>query len=112
MRDDLEEKMNELAFQSSSYDMGDMVTYSVWASIVTVTRAFEKVALKIDTNTNRIFVSIQLRWWAKIKKLEFFRAHWMRRAEEKAKQFVPNGYKILIYYAKEGLSEGQDTKRS
>lgn len=83
---------------SSSMDMAEMLSYNIWGAAVTTTRAFEKVTLKADTNTNRVFVSIQLRWWAKFKKFDKIRQAWLRLAEQRCRKQLPEGWNILVYY--------------
>lgn len=100
----LKDQMNHMAAGiSTPFDMSEMLSHNIWGAAVTTTRAFEKVTLKIDTNTNRIFVSINLRWWAKFKKFDLLKKAWLRRAEDRIKEHAPEGWRLLIYYEKESL---------
>lgn len=102
MHDDLEERMNEAASRlSQGSEASEITSYAIWGAAVTATRAFDKVVVKIDPNTARIFVAINLRWWSKLKKLEPLRKVWLKRAEARCKQQIPDGWKLLVYYSKE-----------
>ena len=83
---------------STSMDMTEMVSYNIWGAAVTTTRAFEKVTLKIDTNTSRVFVSVKLRWWATFKKMEPLQHAWLVRCEKRVIEHLPTGWKCLVYY--------------
>lgn len=85
---------------SNPFDMSEMLSHNIWGAAVTTTRAFEKVTLKVDTNSNRIFVSIQLRWWARYKRFDLLKRLWLKRAEDRVKEQVPEGFKSLVYYDK------------
>lgn len=88
---------------ASSFDQNEMVTYNIWASAVSTTRAFERVEVKINAETSRIFIVIYLRWWGrlKFKKMEFIRQIWLKRASKKVKEQIPNGWNFLVFYGKE-----------
>lgn len=79
-------------------DMAQMVSYNIMGAALSVTRGFEKVRLKADTNTNRVFVSIRLRWWARIFISERRRTRWLNIAEAACREQLPTGWKILAYY--------------
>jgi len=78
----------------------DEVSYMIWAAAVSTTRAFDKVSLKVDPNSNRIFVAIKLRWWAKFQKFKILHDSWLRIAEGRCKEVTPDGFKLLVYYDK------------
>ena len=87
---------------ASSFDQNEMVTYNIWAAGVSTTRAFERVEVKINAETSRIFVIIHLRWWGqlKFKKLELIRQIWLKRASKKVKEQIPSGWNYLVFYHK------------
>jgi hypothetical protein len=89
---------------SSSFDQNEMVTYNIWAAAVSTTRAFEKVEVKINAQTSRIFVVIHLRWWGrvKLKRMNIIRDIWLKKASSRVKQQIPSGWNFLCYFAKEG----------
>jgi hypothetical protein len=91
---------------TGSFDMTEMVSYNIWGAVVTTTRAFKSVSLKVDANTQRVFVSIALRWWTKYGKFKKLRDFWLKRAETRCREMVPSGWKLLIYY--EVNNEGKD----
>jgi len=100
----IEEVMENLTHGiSTAFDQNEMVTYNIWASAVSTTRAFEKVEVKINAETSRIFVVIYLRWWGrfKFKKMELVRQIWLRRASKKVKEQIPHGWNFLVFYGKE-----------
>jgi hypothetical protein len=102
---DIREAMDNLSQGiSSSFDQNEMVTYNIWAAAVSTTRAFEKVEIKINAQTSRIFVVIHLRWWGRLKrfkKLEVIRQIWLKKASKRVKEQIPQGWNFLCYFAKE-----------
>lgn len=96
---EFEQKMNEAATRiSGGFEASEMTSYAIWGAAVTATRAFDKVTVKIDPNTVRIFIAIELRWWARFKKFETLQRVWLARAEKRCKEFAPDGWKLLVYY--------------
>lgn len=81
-------------------EMVQMISYAIWGAAVTTTRAFDKVTLRVDPDTARIFVSIRLRWWAKLGKFKKLQDAWLTRATRRVKEQVPEGWKMLVYYEK------------
>jgi hypothetical protein len=97
--DEVRESMNRLSQGiSSAGDMATQLSEIIWGAVVTTTRAFDKVTLRIDTNTNRIFVSIKLRWFAKHQRFKRLHDAWLARANRRCKEHVPPGWKLLVYY--------------
>ena len=92
------ELMSRLGPINAQGGQTDHVSYLVWGAAATTTRAFDKVSLRIDPNTNRIFVAIKLRWWARFEKFKRLHDAWLRIAEKRCKEAVPTGWKLLIYY--------------
>lgn len=95
LREDLNNVVGKISVQQ---DMVEMTNYAIWGAVVTTTRAFDQVSLKVDPATSRVFVSIKLRWWAKWKKADTLRKIWLLRAESRCKEYVPAGWKLLLYY--------------
>lgn len=95
LRNDLNEAVAKLANQQT---MVELTTEMIWGAVVTTTRAFDKVTIRIDPATSRVFISIKLRWWAKWKRAELLRKIWLARAEQRCKPHVPEGWRTLIYY--------------
>jgi hypothetical protein len=99
MSDQLRDQLNNLTSGiATSMDMSEMLSYSIWGAAVTTTRAFEKVTLRVDTNSNRIFVSVKLRWWATFEKFKRLQDAWLSRCEDRVKEHIPEGWKVLVYY--------------
>ena len=98
MDSELSSRLGQL---TGAHNMTETVSYGIYGAVVTTTRAFEKVTLKLDANTNRIFVAIRLRWWAKYGKFKPLQDAWLRIAEKRTKEYVPSGWKILIYYSRD-----------
>lgn len=98
MREELENKLN----MNSSMDMVEQVTYLMYGAVVTSTKAYKGAEIKIDPNTQMIFVKIKVRWWAKFKKFEKIRRYLLNKTEESVSKFVPQGFRLLVYY-EEGL---------
>ena len=100
----IEDYMNQAAQGvASSFDQNEQVSFNIWGAAATTTRAFQKVVIKVDGKTQRIFVTIYLRWWAKMKYKRFnlIREIWLRRASKRVKKQVPHGWNSLVYYAQE-----------
>lgn len=97
--EELREELNDtVGKMSTQHTMLEMTNYAIWGAVVTATRAFDVVSLKVDPATCRIFVSIKLRWWAKFKRGEVLRKIWLVRAEQRCKEHVPEGWRLLLYY--------------
>lgn len=104
MADDTEivgsEKVNDFVFRllSTPGSMNDQLAYLIWGSVVTTTRAFSKVTININLETQRVFVAVSVRWWAKYDKFKKMRAFWLKRAEANAAKYMPNGWRLLVYF--------------
>jgi hypothetical protein len=99
MSDELEDALMQHTTGTAG-GQDEQVSFMIWGAVVTTTRAFSNVEIKVDAVTNRVFVTISLRWWAKIKKFNKFRDAWMRLAEKRCKPYIPEGWRLLIYYKK------------
>jgi hypothetical protein len=93
---DIETELN----LATSDTMVEQVSYEIWATVVSCARAFGKVEVKIHGKTQRIFIAVHLRWWAK-KVTKKIQDAWIYRAEQKVKDHVPRGWNAVIYYKKE-----------
>lgn len=101
MSEDLKQSLNDKVSKiSSAFDASEMTSYAIWGAAVTTTRAFESVKMQVDPMTQRIFVGITLRWWAKAKRLKLLHDSWLKRAEARCCDQLPEGWKLLIYYVK------------
>lgn len=97
----LDEELNSKVGIMASVDKAtEDVNYAIWGAAVTTTRAFEKVTLTVDANTNRVFVKIKLRWVARHKRLAPLHQAWLARAERRCKEYLPTNWRILVYYDK------------
>jgi len=95
----LQDQMNNMANTlSSSMDMTEMVSYNIFGAAITTTRAFQSVALKVDSNASRVYVTLRLRWWARYKRFEALQTAWLMRAEKRCAEHVPPGWSMLVYY--------------
>jgi len=94
VREELEDYMN----LATSDEQVEQVAYLIWGAVASTTRAFKKVDVKIDPDTQRVFLSVELYWWARSKKLSLLRRYWLAKAERKCGLHVPTGWKNLIYY--------------
>lgn len=106
MGEDLDHEMSQrLGELSGAHGMAEQISYMIFGAAVTTTRAFEKVVVKVDPDTNRIFVAVTLRWFGKYKKLKPIRAGWLDRATKRCQEQTPTGFKLLVYY--EGFKEDE-----
>lgn len=79
-------------------DAADMLTEMIWGAAATTTRAFGKVTLKVDSNNNRIYVAVKLRWWARAERFKLLHDAWIANAERRCLKQVPTGWKLTVYY--------------
>lgn len=83
----------------SSGDMVENICYLIYGSVVTTTRAFGKVEVNVNNTTKRIFVKVHLRKYVKFfPKINLLKKAWIARAEDNSKEFLPENWKMLVYY--------------
>jgi len=87
--------------QITGTEYSETVAFFIWGSVVSSSRAFKNVNVKIDVTTQRVFISIELKWWAKVRKFNLFRDYWLAKAERKLKPHIPKGWRFLVYYEKD-----------
>lgn len=102
LRDDLNHISDNL---SSPNDMVEQISYMIFGAVATTTRAFGKIEVKLDANTQRVFVSIETRWFAKHEKMKKIRDYWLAKAERKALKMAPKGWSVLAYYKNGGSND-------
>jgi hypothetical protein len=91
--------MNDVSDKISSADeMVEQMSFMIFGAVVTTTKAFGDVEIKLNSESQRVFISITLRWFARIKRLESFRKYWLAKAERRAQKYVPKGWRMLCYY--------------
>lgn len=78
--------------------MNEQISYAIWGAVATATKAFSKAEIRIDANIQRIFVAITLKPWARSQRIRVLHDAWLKRAEARAKEFVPNAWRLLVYY--------------
>lgn len=78
--------------------MNEQMSYAILGAVATTTRAFGDLRLKIDVATQRVFVSVVLRRWAKYKRFKVLRDFWIKKAEARAVAYLPQAWRILVYY--------------
>jgi len=108
MREELETHLNLI---SGGDEVVKQVTYLIWGAVVSTTRAFGRVKIKIDPETQRVFLAIELRWWARSNRLLKIHKYWLAKAERKCKPHIPAGWKSLFYYRR-GNDDGDGTAGS
>jgi hypothetical protein len=82
-------------------NMVEQITYLIFGAVITTTRGFAKVEINVSEETKRIFIKVHLKWMVNTKRMKKIHDIWLRRAELNIKEYVPDGYRALIYY--EGL---------
>lgn len=102
--DNVEESLFQHAALSVS-DMSEQIAYALWGAVITTTKGFEKVEVRMDANISRIFVAVRVRWWARFERMRPLREFWIRRAEIKARQYLPTGWRLLVYYGEPGADQ-------
>lgn len=78
--------------------MNEQLSYMIWGAVATTTRAFLKTEIRVEANIQRIFVSVTLRPWSRTKRLGKLHAIWLKRAEARAAEYLPKGWRLLVYY--------------
>jgi len=100
-QEELDDELGQRVAQlQSSHGMTEAVSYNIWGAAVTATRAFDKVTIKLEPALNRIFVSIQLRWWASFGKFKPLHKAWLHRAEKRCQEQCPPNWRLLVFYEK------------
>lgn len=95
----LQDGLNQISDGITDADgMVEQMTYMMFGAVVTTTKAFENVEIKLNADSQRIFISITIRWFAKFKKFETLRKYWLAKAERRVQKYAPKGWRILIYY--------------
>ena len=93
----------------TSNEQIQQVNYFIFSAVVTVSSAFGNVSVRVEPNVDIIVVKINLRWLAR-RKLKWLRLHnfmewqreqWRLEAIEKCKEFVPNGFRLWLYYERD-----------
>ena len=106
---DLEDSMNQLSDNlASPNDMVNQVSFLIFGAAMTTTRAFKGVRLKVDPETNWVFVSITLRWWAKFDKFKRLHEAWLRIAQKRCVEHAPEGWRVLCFYERKEKNERTD----
>ena len=106
MADELNEI--EAAFRYAGKSMSTMteqMAYSLWGAVITTTKAFEKAEVRLDANISRVFIAVRVRWWARFDRMQPLREFWIKRAEARAREFLPTGWRLLVYYGEPGISK-------
>lgn len=99
---DKDENLDPFGFAAMAFagpsGMNEQIAYSIWGAVATATKAFLKAEVKIDVTIQRVFVTVTLKRWAKHPRLKLFHDAWLRKAETRAREFVPQAWRILVYY--------------
>lgn len=101
-KDQDQKQVNSMMTQmvkESPFTMNETTAYTIWGAVVITTRAFGKVEIKINSDINRIFLKVNLRRWGKLMP-KFVKRYWLRKAEARALEFIPQGWRCLVYYDK------------
>ncbi len=95
---------NALATVSSNEQI-EQVNYMIWGSVATISKAFDNIEVRAESSAMMIIVKIRLRWFAKKNWLlkgfmDWQREQWRKEAIEVCSEFIPNGYRLFLYYEK------------
>lgn len=95
----IQDTLNNLSDGITDADgMVEQMTYMMFGSVVTTTKGFENVEIKLDAESQRVFICVTVRWFARMKRMEAVRKYWLAKAERRVKKYIPYGWKVLIYY--------------
>lgn len=89
---DLPDALEDLA------DMHQRVTFMIFGAIITATRAFKSVGIKIHPDAQFIIAKIKLKSFWEHRIFKPLRAIWLARAEDAAKPHTPTGWRLVICY--------------
>jgi len=78
--------------------MEESVSQNIMMSVLFATRAFKDVEIEVNSHTNIILVRVVLKPFWKKSIFSFLRRVWIYRAESRAIEYVPTGWRILISY--------------
>jgi hypothetical protein len=79
-------------------DMEQRVSYMIFGSIVTATRAFEHVTLTVNARVQLVIAKVRLKRIYRYRIFKKLQMAWLYRAEEAAKVHVPAGWRLVICY--------------
>lgn len=82
-------------------DASQVTATNIMASILVVTKAFERVKLSVNLDAGIVFAEVKYRNSGIYKLLKFRKKGWLKEAEGACKPFIPEGFKIHISYVKE-----------
>lgn len=105
MRDNLIRELNDrldVELQDST-GMVELMAQNIFSAIVTTTKAFGEIKITFDEKTQIIFAKIDLRWFATSKKLTKLHDYWLVKAERRAKNYIPKGWRLVVYYDRSAL---------
>ena len=81
------------------------VNYNIFCSVAAITKGFGHIEVRAEPSAMMIIVKIRLRWFVKRNWflrgfMNWQRKQWYIEAIEKCSEYVPDGYRLLLYYEK------------
>lgn len=88
----------------NSIEMLTQMYQGVFAATAIASRAFGHIKINVSVETQRIFIVVRLRWFARTdwiflsRWLQRKRDRWLVDAERNCRKILPDGMKLTIYY--------------
>lgn len=79
-------------------DMQQQVSYMIFGSIITATRAFEHVSITVNAKIQLVIAKVRLKRIYRPRIFKKLQMAWLYRAEEAAKVYVPAGWRLVVCY--------------
>lgn len=93
--------LNELELPDGFSELTDMqqrVSFMIFGSVVTATRAFKSVKIDVVPKTNLVIAKVRLGGFLRWRIFKPLHLVWLRRAEMAAAEHVPRGWRLLVCY--------------
>lgn len=79
-------------------DMQQRVSYMIFGSVLTSTRAIRGVKIDVISKTNLVIAKVKFGGFFKWRLFRPLHLVWLRRAEMAAAEHVPRGWRLLVCY--------------
>lgn len=90
----------------SSHEQSSQLNFLIWGSVAIVTKAFGFIEVRVEPSAYMVIVKIKFRWFGKLNLrwlhlkgfMDWQRKQWKNEAIGNCKQYIPNGYRLMLYY--------------
>ena len=93
----------------SSYEQASQVNKMIFSAVAITAKEFGNIKVRVDEKSSIIIVKIILRWrgklslrWLRLNKFfDWQRDKWRSEAIANCKEFVPDGYRLMLFYERD-----------